>query len=72
MLVCLLGGVLGIVAALAFGTAFGALGTSFRFVYSSTSIIAAFLCSSLIGIVFGYLPARNASKLDPVIALSKG
>jgi len=72
VLVCLIGGVLGIVAALAFGTAFGAFSTSFRFIYSSTSIVAAFLCSSLIGVVFGYLPARSASRLDPVAALSRG
>jgi macrolide transport system ATP-binding/permease protein len=30
------------------------------------------VCASLIGVGFGFLPARNASQLDPVIALSKG
>jgi macrolide transport system ATP-binding/permease protein len=40
-------------------------------VYSSTSIIAAFVCSTLIGVLFGFLPARNAAKLDPVSALSR-
>lgn len=71
-LVCLIGGVLGIVAALGFGAVFSAFSTSFSLVYSGASIAAAFLCSTLIGIVFGYLPARNASQLDPVVALSKG
>ena len=33
-------------------------------------IEAVLVCSTLIGVVFGYLPARNASKLDPVAALS--
>jgi ABC-type antimicrobial peptide transport system permease subunit len=47
-----------------------ALGSSFTLIYSVPSIVAAFLCSSLIGVGFGYLPARNASRLDPVIALS--
>jgi macrolide transport system ATP-binding/permease protein len=72
ILVCLIGGLLGIGLALGFGAVFSLLNSSFSLVYSSTSIIAAFLCSSLIGVVFGYLPARNASQLDPVVALSKG
>jgi macrolide transport system ATP-binding/permease protein len=72
VLVCLIGGFLGIAAALGFGVVFTLLDTGFGLVYSTTSIVAAFLCSSLIGVAFGYLPARNASRLDPVAALSKG
>ncbi|MBE0693275.1 MAG: MacB family efflux pump subunit [Aquamicrobium sp.] len=72
VLVCLIGGILGIAGALAFGAVFSAFSSSFSLVYSMTSILAAFLCSNLIGIAFGYLPARNASQLDPVVALSKG
>ncbi|MPZ10565.1 MAG: MacB family efflux pump subunit [Kiloniellaceae bacterium] len=71
VLVCLIGGVLGIAAALAFGIGFGALETSFSLVYSPASIVAAVVCATLIGIVFGYLPARNAAHLDPVVALSR-
>ncbi|WP_128293860.1 MacB family efflux pump subunit [Afifella aestuarii] len=71
VLVCLIGGVLGIALALGFGALFDALGSSFKLIYSPVSIVAAFLCSSLIGIVFGYLPARNASRLDPVAALAR-
>ncbi|MDG5742519.1 hypothetical protein, partial [Acinetobacter baumannii] len=36
-----------------------------------TSIVAAFVCSTLIGVVFGFLTAKNAAKLDPVAALSR-
>ncbi|MBI1291476.1 MacB family efflux pump subunit [bacterium] len=72
VLVCLIGGFLGVVAALGFGAIFSLFSSSFSFVYSTASIVASFLCSSLIGVVFGYLPARNASQLDPVVALSKG
>jgi len=71
VLVCLIGGFLGIAAALGFGLGFTLLDTGFGLIYSTTSIVAAFLCSSLIGVAFGYLPARNASRLDPVAALSK-
>ncbi|PTW56552.1 macrolide transport system ATP-binding/permease protein [Breoghania corrubedonensis] len=71
VLVCLIGGVLGILAALGFGALFSLLGSSFQLIYSTSSIVLAFVSSSLIGIVFGYLPARNASMLDPVVALSR-
>ncbi len=71
VLVCLAGGVLGIAAALGFGVVFDTMESSFTLVYSTDAIVAAVLCSSLIGIVFGYLPARNASRLDPVAALSR-
>ncbi|WP_435656365.1 MacB family efflux pump subunit [Brucella pituitosa] len=70
VLVCLIGGVLGIITALGFGTLFTLFSSDFSFVYSTTSIVTAFLCSTLIGVVFGYLPARSASQLDPVAALS--
>lgn len=71
VLVCLIGGTLGIALALGFGAVFSLLGTSFSLIYSTSSIVLAFCCSSLIGIVFGYLPAKNASELDPVVALSR-
>jgi macrolide transport system ATP-binding/permease protein len=71
VLVCVIGGLIGIAVALGFGMLFSALNTDFALVYSQTSIVVAVLCSSLIGIVFGYLPARNASRLDPIVALSR-
>ncbi|WP_296519715.1 MacB family efflux pump subunit [Rhodoplanes sp.] len=71
VLVCLIGGLIGIAAALGFGAAFAAFGSSFSLVYSGTSIAAAVLCSTLIGVLFGFLPARNASLLDPVAALAR-
>lgn len=71
VLVCVLGGLLGVASALGFGLAFRAAGSEFQLVYSGTSIAAAVLCSTLIGVAFGYLPARNASRLDPVVALAR-
>ena len=35
-----------------------------------TSILVSSLSSILIGIIFGYFPARKASKMDPIDALS--
>ena len=35
------------------------------------SMLLALICSSVIGIVFGFVPARNASLLNPIDALSR-
>ncbi|TBN41141.1 MacB family efflux pump subunit [Paracoccus subflavus] len=72
MLVCLIGGILGIAVALGFQVLFDRLSTSFSMIQSPRAMIAALVSSTLIGITFGFLPARNASRLDPVAALSKG
>jgi len=69
VLVCLLGGVLGIVLALGFGILVSHSGSSFTMVYSTASMLVACGCSTLIGVIFGYLPARNAARLNPVNAL---
>jgi len=72
VLVCLIGGVLGVALSLGIGLLFDALsGGSFQMIYSVSSILLAFAVSSLIGVLFGYLPARNAARLDPVDALSR-
>ncbi|MGX9416614.1 MacB family efflux pump subunit [Vibrio sp. WJH972] len=71
VLVCLCGGVLGIGLAYLIGMIFQYTGGSFQMIYSTTSIVVAFLCSTLIGVLFGFLPARSAARLDPVEALSR-
>jgi len=72
ILVCILGGILGVLLSLGLGQLVTKLSNgSFQMAYSTTSMIAAFVCSSMIGIVFGFLPARNAAQLDPVAALSR-
>lgn len=70
VLVCLIGGVLGVALALLFGATFSLFGSSFSLVFTSAPIVLAVVSSCLIGIAFGYLPARNASRLDPVAALA--
>lgn len=71
VLVCLLGGILGVTLALFIGFIFNQLVSSFSMVFSLTSMVAAFTVSTLIGVVFGYLPAQRAAQLDPVDALSR-
>lgn len=72
ILVCLIGGVLGVLLSLGLGQLINKVAAgNFAVAYSTTSIIAAFVCSTLIGVVFGFLPAKNAAKLDPVAALAR-
>ena len=71
VLVCLIGGALGIALSYITGALFNALADGiFAAIYSWQAAVAAFLCSTLIGIIFGYLPARKAARMDPVISLA--
>ena len=71
VLVCLIGGALGIALSYITGAIFNALADGiFAAIYSWQAAVAAFFCSTLIGIIFGYLPARKAARMDPVISLA--
>ncbi|MBU1304451.1 MAG: macrolide ABC transporter permease/ATP-binding protein MacB, partial [Alphaproteobacteria bacterium] len=39
--------------------------------YSTESIVLAIVSASVIGVVFGFMPARSAARLDPVEALAR-
>ncbi|QXC39993.1 MacB family efflux pump subunit [Aeromonas jandaei] len=71
VMVSLLGGICGVGLSLGIGMLFSQLVDSIKMQFSLFSILMAFGCSSLIGILFGYLPARNAARLDPVVALAR-
>lgn len=71
ILICLLGGLIGILLAVSIIFSFNHLGTNFKMVLSPESVVIAVLCSSLIGVIFGYIPARNASQLNPITALAQ-
>ncbi|MGL6616543.1 MacB family efflux pump subunit [Aeromonas hydrophila] len=71
VMVSLLGGMLGVGVSLFIGLLFSLFVESIQMHFSLFSILMAFGCSSLIGILFGYLPARNAARLDPVEALAR-
>ena len=63
-----LGGLVGLALALAANVALsGALGLDFRFEPGVN--LLAFVFSALIGVVFGYVPARRAASLNPIDAL---
>lgn len=71
ILICLIGGVLGVGISVGFGIIFNMVIKNFTMIFSIFSIVAAVLCSTMIGVIFGYMPAKNASELDPINALSR-
>ncbi len=71
-LLCLIGGGLGVALALGLATLINNVASeNLRVVISPLSIVVAFAFSTLIGVVFGFMPARNAARLDPVEALAR-
>ncbi len=71
IMLCLLGGLLGIGLAYGLGHLVNGAAGRERMIFSTNSVIIAFSCASAIGLIFGYMPARNAAQLDPVEALSR-
>lgn len=76
IILCLIGGAIGILLSLAVGSGIALLKfyvpkAPIFFSFSILALISALIFSSLIGLAFGYFPARNASRLDPVTALSR-
>ena len=67
-LVTLVGGILGLFAGLLLGVVLILAGVPV--VFSITAMLGAFACAVITGLVFGYMPARTAARLDPVRALS--
>jgi len=66
--VCAAGGILGILIGIAAGMILRYSGMAV--IFSITPAVLAFACASATGLIFGYLPARKAAQLDPVIALA--
>lgn len=70
-LICLIGGVIGMLLALGVGVLLPKISDKIVLSFSLFSMIGAFITATAIGIIFGYMPAKNAAKLDPVAALSR-
>ena len=71
VLVCFVGGAAGVGLSFGLGSLLTALVTGAKVSYSAESIILAIASASLIGVVFGFMPARSAARLDPVEALAR-
>jgi len=68
VVVCLTGGIVGVVIGVGLSFIINALGM--RAIVNVAPIILAFTCAVSTGLLFGYLPARKAAYLDPVVALA--
>lgn len=69
ILLCALGGIIGVLLAFGIGGLFNLISNDIKMSFSLVSIIIAFGISSLVGIIFGYMPAKRAAKLNPIDAL---
>ncbi|UXD25612.1 Macrolide export ATP-binding/permease protein MacB [Yersinia enterocolitica] len=71
ILVCLVGGALGISLSFAIGLIVEMFLPNWQIAFPPVALFSAFLCSTVIGVVFGYLPARSAARLNPIDALAR-
>jgi macrolide transport system ATP-binding/permease protein len=70
VMVCFIGGVAGVLLGIGGGLATSVV-AGWRVIFTVAPIVIAFACASLTGVVFGYLPARKAARLDPIEALAR-
>ena len=69
IILCIIGGIIGLLTAYSFGYLFNSISGNFYMKFSTMPAIIALMSSCLVGTIFGYLPAKNASKLNPIDAL---
>lgn len=68
LIVSALGGIIGVLIGLGATFIVSSFGTTV--VYSLFPVVLAFSCAFLTGLIFGFLPAKKAAALNPVVALS--
>ncbi len=68
VVLCLIGGVIGVSFAFSLGALVNLVSPQ-SLIFSSASVVVALAFSTAIGVIFGYMPAKNASKLNPIDAL---
>lgn len=67
--ICMIGGIAGLALASLLTFVVGAVAPSFPLVFSTSLVVIGLTISVLTGILSGFAPAWQASKLDPVVAL---
>ncbi|MBO4317819.1 MAG: MacB family efflux pump subunit [Mailhella sp.] len=71
ILICMIGGIIGVLLSYLLGYLASVFMPSTILSFSVDSVIMAMGCSTAIGVIFGFMPANSASKLNPVDALAR-
>ncbi|EAJ4180528.1 ATP-binding cassette domain-containing protein [Campylobacter coli] len=71
VMICSMGAILGVLLSVFVIFGFNTLSTDFPMILNAYSVLLGLLSSVLIGVVFGFFPARNAANLNPISTLSK-
>ena len=71
VLICIIGGLVGVGLSTAISLVFNHFVTEFPMEISVMSVIGAVVCSTAIGVAFGFMPANRASRLNPMDALAQ-
>ncbi len=67
--ICLIGGVTGLLTAWGLASLVGQISETFPLVFSLPLVLTGLFLSVMTGVLSGFIPALQASKLDPVVAL---
>jgi len=70
VMVCFIGGLADVLVGVGGGLSTSVI-AGWRVIFTVAPILIAFGCAFLTGIIFGYLPARKAARLDPIEALAR-
>ncbi len=68
IVICQIGGIVGIVVGIVLGNLTASL-INAAFVFPYTAAIIGVIVSTLTGVIAGYIPAKNAAKVDPILSL---
>ncbi|MDX1667690.1 MAG: FtsX-like permease family protein, partial [Saprospiraceae bacterium] len=68
VILCIVGGAVGLLTVYAFITLLSGI-IDFELFLSWNNILLGLICSVLVGVVSGLLPALKASRMDPVVAI---
>ena len=68
---CLTGGLIGICVAFFGSMVFNLVSTEYKMLFSWSVALAALIFSTVLGLIFGYMPANRAAQLKPIEALAQ-